>query len=106
MVESEIIKWVISFLCGSVVSVCGMLLTMFKTKRKRQTALENGVQCLLRLELIRSYDKYTERGHVPIYAREALDRAYKSYHSLGGNDVATNLYNKIMALPTEPKEGG
>lgn len=104
MIESEIIKWIVSFACGSAISLCGMVLAMWKAKRKRQCALENGVQCLLRLELIRSYDKYTDRGCVPIYAREAIDRAYKSYHNLKGNDVATDLFNKIMALPTESKK--
>ena len=36
------------------------------------------------------------------YAKEALTRAYKAYHALGGNDVATELYHDIMELPTEP----
>lgn len=67
-------------------------------------AIKNGLQCLLRAEIIRSYDKYTERGYCLLYAKEALTRAYKAYHALGGNDVATELYHDIMELPTEPQK--
>lgn len=71
-----------------------------KQKRDERTEqLEAGVQCLLRAEIIRSHEKYTERGKCPIYAREALTIAYKAYHALGGNDVATELYNDLMELP-------
>ena len=31
-------------------------------------------------------------------------QAYNAYHKLGGNDVATDLYEQTIALPTEPEE--
>ncbi len=89
------ISWLIPFLCGGAVTFAGTMLIKLK-------AIKNGLQCLLRAEIIRSYDKYTERGYCPLYAKEALTRAYKAYHALGGNDVATELYPDIMELPTEP----
>ena len=61
----------------------------------------NGVQCLLRMELIRSHEKYTAKEYCPVYAKENLTRAYKAYHNLGGNDVATELYNQLMQLPND-----
>ncbi len=70
----------------------------------RIAILESGVQALLRGEIIRCHDKYMERGYCPVYAREALERAYKAYKDLGGNDVATGLYKQVMALPTEKGE--
>lgn len=75
--------------------------------QKRDSALESGVQCLLRAEIIRNHDKYIDKGYCPIYAKEALKRAYAAYHVLHGNDVATGLYNEVMVLPTDPPhEGG
>ncbi|MPN16592.1 hypothetical protein SDC9_163937 [bioreactor metagenome] len=62
-----------------------------------------GLQCLLRAEIIRSYEKYQDKGFCPLYAKEALKREYDSYHDLHGNDVATDLYRQMMALPTESK---
>lgn len=91
-----ILKWLIPFLCGAAVTFAGTMLM-------RQKALKNGVQCLLRAEIIRSYDKYKERGKMPLYAKEAITRAYKAYHALGGNDVATELYHEMMELPNDNK---
>lgn len=98
MFKEVFIKWLIPFLCGGAVSVLGAMIAYIRTLRKKDKALENGVQCLLRAEIIRSYDKYTEREKCPLYAKEALTRAYMSYHALGGNDVATDLYEKTMKL--------
>ena len=35
----------------------------------------------------------------PLYSKQALTTAYKAYHALGGNDVATDLYEKVMDMP-------
>ena len=95
------LKWLIPFVCGGVVSVLGMLAAQIKKNRKREKAVENGVQCLLRAEIIRQYEKNIDRGYCPLYTKEALKRGYDAYHELGGNDVATDLYHKIMKLPPE-----
>ena len=96
----RLISWAVPFVCGGIITG---LITYIKTMRRRNTALEDGVQCLLRAEIIRMHDKYTARGYCPIYAKEALTRAYRSYNTLNGNDVATDLYKETKALPTEPK---
>lgn len=91
------LKWLVPFLCGAAVTFAGTMLVRLK-------ALKNGVQCLLRSEIIRSYDKYHERESMPLYAKEASTRAYKAYHALGGNDVATELYHEMLELPTTNKK--
>ena len=35
---------------------------------------------------------------------EALTRVYDSYHNLGGNDVATELFHRTISLPTDPEK--
>ena len=49
------------------------------------------------------YEKYTERGYCPIYAREQLTRVYEAYHGMGGNGTGTDFYKKTIALPPEPQ---
>lgn len=98
-----ILKWLIPAVCGGVLT---WAVTYIKLRKKRESALEEGLKCLLRAEIIRNHDKYLDKGYCPIYAKEALKRAYAAYHALRGNDVATQLYNEVMALPTEPHEGG
>ena len=99
----EIIHWLVPFLCGGLVSLCATAFSSLKKQKKKEIALNNGVQCLLRAEIIRSYDKYTVKGFCPLYAKEALKKEYDAYHELGGNDVATDLYIQMMKLPAESK---
>ena len=87
-----ILKWLVPFLCGAAVAFAGAMLVKLK-------AVKNGLQCLLRAEIIRSHEKYNEKEFCPIYAKDALTRAYAAYHALGGNDVATRLYEETLQLP-------
>jgi len=90
----HIAEWLLG-LAGT--ATCGITAALYA----RYRAVCSGLQGLLRAEIIRGYEKYTDRGHCPIYAKEALTKAYKAYHDLGGNDVATGLYKETMALPSE-----
>lgn len=94
-----VLRWMIPAVCGGALT---WAVTYIKLRKKRDSALEDGLQCLLRAEIIRNHDKYLDKGYCPIYAKEALKRAYAAYHELHGNDVATQLYHETMALPTEP----
>jgi hypothetical protein len=94
-----ILKWAVPFLCGALVTFIGTMLVRLK-------AIKAGLQCLLRAEIIRTYDKSKERGYCPLYAKEAVSRAYKAYHALGGNDVATELFHETLEMQTEEKKEG
>lgn len=73
-----------------------------KESERENKAISEGVQALLRESIIDSYNKYSEKGSMPIYAKESTKRAYRAYHALGGNDVAKELYEKMLEMP-EPK---
>lgn len=94
IIIEKILGWGIPLLCGCLLGALVSLFTMMKS-------IKNGVQCLLRAEIITQHEKWQKRGFCPIYAKEALSREYKAYHKLGGNDVATSLYDETMHLPEE-----
>lgn len=96
MVAEKILGWAVPFALGGIISA---LTTYAKMRRKKDKALEDGVQCLLRAEIISYHERYTAQKSCPVYAKEALRRIYSAYHALGGNDVATSLYEKILNLP-------
>lgn len=85
------LKWLIPFILGGFTALAAGVWRDVRT-------LRDGVQCLLRAEIIRQSEKYTRRGRAPVYAKEALKRAYSAYHTLGGNDVATRLYQQVLGL--------
>ena len=92
VIMEKVIGWLVPFLMGALVS--GMALWFGGMK-----ALREGVQCLLRAEIIRQNEKWVKSGYCPVYAKQALSRAYKSYHALNGNDVSPGLYEETMDLP-------
>ena len=100
-IVSAIISCAVSFFVGGTLT---FLVAKIKGLAKREKALGEGVQSLLRSQLIEYHDKYTERGYCPIYAKEAATRSYEAYHELGGNGVITKLYSDIMALPESEEE--
>lgn len=73
-----------------------------KTEQRKNDAIAAGVQSLLRESIVQNYNKYQDREYCPIYAKESIKRVYEAYHNLGGNDVATKLYNTLLAMPEEP----
>lgn len=80
---------------------CRAIIARLKKYESRQTALELGVQALLRDRMLHSYHKYTELGHAPVYVKENFQNMYNQYHELGGNGVMTQLHIEFMKLPTE-----
>lgn len=89
---TKIVDWLVPFLCGTIVGGVALWFGWLK-------ALCDGVQCLLRAEIIRQNEKWMKAGYCPVYAKQALSREYKAYHGLHGNDVATSLYEETMDLP-------
>ncbi len=75
------------------------LLNRLKKVEQRNKALELGVQALLRAEMIEQYEKYKDRSHCPIYAKENFENMWIQYESLGANGVMSDIHNKFMELP-------
>lgn len=76
------------------------LLNRLKQSEQKQNALELGVQALLRDRLIYQYEKYSEKGYAPIYAKENFENIYAQYHQLGANGVMDEIHEKFRNLPT------
>lgn len=75
-----------------------------KEESVKTAALHDGMQALLRDRIIQSYNHYQDKTFCPIYGKENVKRMYDAYHVLGGNDVATELKDKLMKMPEEPAE--
>ena len=96
IILEKAVSWLVPFVLGGAVSIITLWFVFFKSFR-------DGLQCLLRAEIVRQNEKWVKASYCPVYAKEALSRAYKAYHALGGNDVATGLYEEVIELP-EQKE--
>ena len=68
--------------------------------KAKDKAVAQGVEALLRDRIIDCYNKYEKKGICPIYAKENVKRLYAPYHELGGNDVATELVEQLLGMPS------
>lgn len=98
------LEWLFTGILAVLSWLVKLLRDQIRSEQEKNEAIAEGVQSLLRESIVTNYNRYSERGYCPIYAKESLKRVYKSYHNLGGNDVATELYTKVLKMPEEKKE--
>lgn len=103
-VASHWVEWLFAGLLALLTYGYQRMDKRLKEEREKNAALIKGVQALLRGTIVADYNKYSEKGFMPIYAKESLKRAYEAYSALGGNDVASELYNKMLKMPEEKKK--
>lgn len=110
----NLVPYLFDIISGILLASCVYTVNKFRGEREKERkdidekskALNDGVESLLRQSIVNSYNKYHDRGYCPIYAKDSIKKAYKAYHTLGGNDVATELYKKILLMPEEPPAEG
>ena len=61
------------------------------------------LQARLRAKMISDYNKWTDRGYAPIYARQNFENCWGHYHTLGANGVMDDIHEKFLQLPTQEK---
>lgn len=100
-IQAHWVEW----LFAAVIALLGLgyrnISARLRIEQAKNHAIAEGVQSLLRESLVENYNKYSDRGYCPIYAKESIKKVYTAYHNLGGNDVATGLYHKLLAMPEE-----
>lgn len=89
---------------AAVVALLGVMLSnrrVEKEKAEKENELfKSALRALLRSELMRTHHQAVRDGHASTMDKEVMERTYQSYHMLGGNGIATNLHDEVMALPT------
>lgn len=70
-----------------------------KEEQKKNKAIADGVQCLLRESIVENYNRYSDKGYCPIEAKENIEALFQAYSNLGGNHTAKKLYETLMAMP-------
>lgn len=103
-----IVKYWVEWVFGIVATIILLLFKKLNRKlndtKKKDDAIELGIQALLRAQMIADYNHYYDKGTAPIYARENFENVYQQYKNLGGNGVITDIHSKFMALPTPKGE--
>lgn len=87
--------WVEVLLTG----VCTFVSVTYKKIKKRfeeqdtkRKAIENGVQALLRNELIKNFREHKLEGSITLLDKENMDHMFTEYFNLGGNGMMKDIY--------------
>ena len=89
---------------AAIVSVFGIMLSGRRAEKEKadeeNELVKSALRALLRSELMRTHHQAVRDGYASTVEKEVMERTYQSYHRLGGNGIATNLYDEMMSLPT------
>lgn len=100
-ISANWLEWLFAVCLAALTAAWRAVSARLKVEHEKNEAIAEGVQSLLRESIVTNYNRYLDKGYCPIYAKESLKKVYKAYHDLGGNDVATSLYKKILEMPEE-----
>ena len=93
-----ILNYFIPLILGTSI---GIVSTKLKKNKKKDEAIEEGVQALLRNELVRRYREYESKGEISILDKENIEAMYTQYKNLGGNGTVKKLMEDMLELPTK-----
>ena len=85
------LKWLFGILAAGLVA-------MFRTLWKRQKALENGMQAILRDRILTSYYHYHKRGNITLHGLENVEKMFESYEALHGNGTVPHLVASMREM--------
>ena len=71
---------------------------------EQNKATQLGVQALLRDRLVQAFEFYLARGWIGTGERDNVENMYTQYEALGPNNVISDIYNQVRALPSIPPE--
>ena len=101
----QIIIYIITTLLGIALGFVTSKLKKNKEKdekeKKKDEAIELGVQALLRNEIIRRYREFESKGEISILDQENLNEMFTQYKNLGGNGTVKKMMNDLYELKTK-----
>ena len=101
----QIIVYIITTILGIALGFVTSKLKKTKEKdekeKKKDEAIELGVQALLRNEIIRRYREFESKGEISILDQENLDEMFTQYKNLGGNGTVKKMMNDLYELKTK-----
>ena len=102
MSDINIQQMILSYLIPTILGgILGFISTKLKKNKKKDLAIEQGVQALLRNELIRRYREFESKGEISILDKENLEEMFVQYQNLGGNGTVKKMMEDLLELKTK-----
>lgn len=97
-VATALVSWAITGALGALV---GFLATKLHSRTSHEKAMEVGMRCLLRQEIVDAYEKFiVDEKPISVERKREVIEAYEAYHDLGGDGLITDMYEEIKDKDT------
>lgn len=104
----KIIPYILNIVSSGILAFAVWLVNKIRKDRQTecnsQKAVSEGIEAMLRDRIIQKGEYHIGYGWCSPENKTVVEKMYKPYAALGGNDVATKVYEHVMALPEVPQK--
>jgi hypothetical protein len=104
----KILPYILNIISALILALATYLINKIRKDRKRecdsQRNVVSGIQAMLRDRIIQKCEYYIQKGFCSSDDKTVLEKMFKPYTALGGNDVAKKIYEHAMELPEFKEE--
>ena len=79
----------------AIITLAALLIRPIREKVFADKAAREGMQCLLRSEIVRTYYRHLDDKKMREYEFENVSKCYKAYSKNGGNSFVTHIYEEM-----------
>ena len=81
---------------SAIVTAAVLIIRPLREKLLGQKAVQSGVRCLLRADMLHAYYKHHETRTIRQYERENFEAEYSAYKALGGNSFIDTIHTEVQ----------
>lgn len=89
---------------GIIAWLLKLLFSRQKKQQMQQEAIIEGMLALMHDRIFSIYAECSKKEYATVEDIRNLEYLYRPYHALGGNGTGTELYERVMKMPTEPPQ--
>ena len=79
----------------AIITLATFLVRPLREKIFADKAAREGMQCLLRSEIVRTYYRHLDDKQMRQYEFENMSKCYKAYNKNGGNTFVNHIYEEM-----------
>ena len=84
------------------VTLCSLVIRPIREKVLGTRDIYEGLRCLLRADMLRTYYKDNETNQIRQHAKENFIFEYHAYKALGGNSFIDDIYEEVRRWEVVP----
>jgi hypothetical protein len=104
----KILPYILNIISALILALATYLINKIRKDRKMecdsQRNIASGIQAMLRDRIIQKCEYHIQKGFCSSDDKTVLEKMFKPYTALGGNDVAKKIYEHAMELPEFKEE--